>query len=84
VKSYLFKVVIENDQFESGQPAFHAHCPALPGCRTWGHTKDEALVKIQEAIELYLEDLKESGEPIPVDPEHGATEVPSPAVLVNV
>ena len=84
MKSYLFNVVVENDHFENGQKAYHAYCPALPGCRTWGHTRDEALVNIREAIELYVEDLVEAGEPIPIDPSHGSMEVPSPAVLVNV
>ena len=32
-----------------------AHCPALKGCVTQGHTEEEALQNIKEAIELYLE-----------------------------
>ncbi|MEI6127175.1 MAG: type II toxin-antitoxin system HicB family antitoxin [Pseudomonadota bacterium] len=32
-----------------------AHCPALRGCVTQGHTEEEALKNIKEAIELYLE-----------------------------
>lgn len=34
--------------------------PALPGCISQGETFEEALAKIKEAAELYLEDLKES------------------------
>ena len=41
--------------------------PALPGCNTQGNTIEEALANAREAIELYLEDLRESGEPIPDD-----------------
>jgi predicted RNase H-like HicB family nuclease len=44
-----------------------AEVPALPGCVTWGNTKDEALERIREAIELYLEVVSEEGKPIPVD-----------------
>ena len=44
-----------------------AEVPALPGCATWGNTKDEALERIREAIELYLEVMSEEGKPIPVD-----------------
>src|SRR5207247_2981281 len=44
------------------------------GCHTWGHTYLEALANIREAIELYVEDLLEAGEAIPVDPEPGAGE----------
>lgn len=39
--------------------------PALPGCNTEGDTLEEALANAKEAIELYLEVLKERGEPIP-------------------
>ena len=45
-----FKVIVEPDS-----DGFHAKVPALPGCGTWGHTVEEALVNIREAIELYLE-----------------------------
>jgi predicted RNase H-like HicB family nuclease len=84
VKSYVFKVVVEEDQFEDGRNAYHVYCPTLKGCHTWGHTKEEALANIREAVELYIEDLIEAGEPIPVDPEKGAIEWPSPSVVVNV
>jgi len=30
-------------------------CPVLPGCVSQGKTREEALVNIREAIELYLE-----------------------------
>jgi predicted RNase H-like HicB family nuclease len=39
--------------------------PALPGCASQGDTRAEALKNIEEAIELYLEDVREAGEPIP-------------------
>jgi len=84
VKSYVFTVVVEPDVTEGGQKAYHAHCPALKGCHSWGHTYDEALANVREAVELYLEDLRESGEPIPVDPARGAVEWPTPAVAVNL
>ena len=41
--------------------------PALLGCNTQGDRLEEALANAREAIELYLEDLRESGEPIPRD-----------------
>lgn len=46
-----FDVVIEQD--ETG--AFIADVPVLPGCHTFGATKEEALANIKEAIALYLE-----------------------------
>ncbi len=41
--------------------------PALPGCVSQGDTKDEAIENIREAIELYLEDCRETGDPIPTE-----------------
>ena len=84
MKSYVFSIVIEDDKFEDGRAAFHAYCPALKGCHTWGHTREEALTNVREAIELYIEDLRAAGEPIPVDPERGAVEMPTPTVAVNL
>ena len=46
-----FKVVIEKG--EDGY--FIAHCPTLRSCWSQGKTKEDALLNIQEAIELYLE-----------------------------
>jgi predicted RNase H-like HicB family nuclease len=83
MKSYIFPVVVEPDEFEDGRKAFHAFCPALKGCQSWGYTHAEALSNIREAIELYVEDLRESGESIPVDAAYGAVEWPTPAVAVN-
>ncbi|MBI2910975.1 MAG: type II toxin-antitoxin system HicB family antitoxin [Chloroflexi bacterium] len=84
MKSYIFEVMVEDDQFEDGRPAYHASCPALKGCHTWGHTREEALANIREAIDLYVEDLLESGEPIPVDEAKGVTERNTPTVAVNL
>lgn len=41
--------------------------PSLPGCVTYGDTVDEAIAMVKEAIELYLESLREHGEDIPTD-----------------
>uniref|UniRef100_A0A7V6CE02 Type II toxin-antitoxin system HicB family antitoxin n=1 Tax=Thermodesulfobacterium geofontis TaxID=1295609 RepID=A0A7V6CE02_9BACT len=43
--------------------------PSLPGCITYGETVDEAIKMAKEAIELYLETLKDLGEEIPTDDE---------------
>jgi predicted RNase H-like HicB family nuclease len=84
VKTYVFKIVVEQDQFEDGRPAWHAWCPALKGCHTWGHSYEEALANVREAAELFVQDLIESGEKIPVDSEQGTVELPNPAIAVNV
>jgi len=33
---------------------FSVHCPALKGCHFQGNSKEEALLNIREAIDLYL------------------------------
>ena len=43
--------------------------PSLPGCVTYGDTIDEGITKAKEAIELYLESLREHGENIPTEEE---------------
>lgn len=42
-----------------------AECPSLPGCISQGETKEEAVLNIREAIDLYIEVLEEDGNPIP-------------------
>ena len=56
-----FKVLIEPD--ETG--GYVVSCPSLSGCFSQGDTIEEALENIKEAIELFLEDMKEHGELIP-------------------
>ena len=41
--------------------------PALPGCVSQGEDRAEALNNIREAIELYLEDCRDAGDPIPTE-----------------
>jgi predicted RNase H-like HicB family nuclease len=50
-----------------------ATVPAPPGCVSQGDTRAEVLKNIEEAIEFYLEDVRDAGEPIPVeaDGEYG-------------
>lgn len=41
---------------------FVAECPALPGCVSQGHTRDEAIKNIREAISGYLRSLVKHSE----------------------
>lgn len=82
MKSYVFKVVVEEDEFEDGRPAWSAHCPDLPGALTWAYTREEALEKIKETIQLVIEVLIEEGKEIP--PEAILAETESPAVVVTL
>lgn len=60
---YRFTVVFERDEDD----AVIATCPALPGCSSYGRTQDEAVANIKEAMALAIDDLRERGEPIPID-----------------
>lgn len=37
----------------------------MPGCITYGRTKEEALERAKEAIEGFIEGLQKVGEPVP-------------------
>jgi predicted RNase H-like HicB family nuclease len=58
-----YTVVLEQES----DGGYVASVPALPGCVSQGNNRDEALTNIREAIELYIEDCREAGDPIPVD-----------------
>jgi predicted RNase H-like HicB family nuclease len=49
-------VMIESDD------GFAVSCPALPGCHSQGHTREEALANIREAIQLWLEVAEEDSQ----------------------
>lgn len=42
-----------------------AECPSLPGCISQGRSKEEAIVNIKEAIQIYVAALEEDGLPVP-------------------
>ena len=66
VQSLIFRVAIRRGpRFQNDNLAYHAFCPALKGCHTWGHSPEETLANIREAVELYVEDLTNAGDPIP-------------------
>ena len=46
---------------EKGETSFGAYVPDLPGCIAAAETEEEVKKLIQEAIELHLEDLRDSG-----------------------
>ncbi|MBK6962570.1 MAG: type II toxin-antitoxin system HicB family antitoxin [Bacteroidales bacterium] len=60
---YTYKIHLHQEE-EGG---FTVTVPALPGCITYGTDLNEAKSMAREAIELYIEELKERGEPIPDD-----------------
>ena len=63
---HTYTVVLE---WDAEAAAYSAVVPALPGCATLGATRAEALANAREAIELYLEELRDRGERAPADIE---------------
>lgn len=49
------RVVLE----PSEDGGYTAYVPSLPGCITEGDSKEEALLNLREAIELYLEPVED-------------------------
>lgn len=41
--------------------------PSLPGCVSQGATREEALRNIREAIDLWIETMRQKGSPIPTE-----------------
>lgn len=68
-----FTVVVTEDLEDGG---FNAVVPALPGCRTFGETKQEAYKNSLEAIDAYLESLAHEGDPIPHEVGSRIVEIP--------
>ena len=60
-KSYVF--LAEVLQEEDGR--WSAGVPSLPGCATWGFTKEEALRNLRDAVEAYIRDVHNAGGEIP-------------------
>ncbi|MFN4218496.1 MAG: type II toxin-antitoxin system HicB family antitoxin [Candidatus Bipolaricaulia bacterium] len=78
-QSYIFRVVIEPDE-----DVYHAYCPALKGCHSWGHTYEEALKNIQEAVQCHVGALLQAGDPIPTEPSSDVEVKPVLAVAVHI
>jgi predicted RNase H-like HicB family nuclease len=51
--------------FEWAGSNYSAYAPDLPGCISTGKTIEETEINIREAIELYIDTLKEDNQPIP-------------------
>lgn len=77
VKTYIFKVDLE----EEDDGRWSAWVEALPGCATWGYSREEALEALHDAAQAYIEVLLEKGQSIPLE---GVEILDEPAVTVTV
>lgn len=51
--------------YERGAESWGAYAPDVPGCAAVGATREEAETLFKEALELHLEDLRATGQPLP-------------------
>ena len=61
-----YTVILEPNYREKG---YTVRVPALPGCISYGRTKEEALARAREAIEGFVEGLRKAGERVPEEVE---------------
>jgi predicted RNase H-like HicB family nuclease len=47
-----FRVVVE-----SQRNTFHAYCPNLQGCHSWGATVEEAMQYMEDALQFYVDNV---------------------------
>jgi predicted RNase H-like HicB family nuclease len=66
MKAYEYAVILHPDP----HGGFAVSVPAFPEIATQGETVEEAIAMAKDAIQLYLDFLKERGEPIPAEKAH--------------
>jgi predicted RNase H-like HicB family nuclease len=71
MKKYL--IVIER----TGN-GYSSYSPDLPGCASTGKSRDEAEKNMREAIEFYVDGLRQEGYPVP-EPQTTSSYVELPA-----
>lgn len=72
MNTFTYRILLN----EEPEGSFTVSVPAFPGCITYGDNLHQAMKMAREAIEGYIELLKEQGKPIPDDsktPEYSLT-----------
>ena len=50
---------------EEGETSWGAHVPDLPGCVAVGQSRKEVIVLITQAVDMHIDGLRGSSQPIP-------------------
>ncbi len=69
-----YAVVIEGEE-----GSYSAYSPDLPGCAATGHTLDQVVQEMREAVEFHLEGLRLYQQPVPPPSAVATTVIESPA-----
>jgi antitoxin HicB len=78
VRSYVFRAELIEE--EDGR--WSTGVPDLPGCATWGHTKEEALRNLRDAVEAYVRDVARTGADVPSSAPRKVADEPLIAVTI--
>ncbi len=65
MRGKVYTIILQPETDPDFAGYYNASVPALPGCFSYGTTREKALGNVKVAIELYLEDLEAAGERIP-------------------
>jgi predicted RNase H-like HicB family nuclease len=79
MKTFVLKVTLKEE--EDGR--WSASIPALPGCSSWGYTKQEALDNVKDAAGIYIEDMIDAGQDIPISSDKIEV-IDEPAIAVSL
>ncbi len=61
MKTFVLRVDLKEE--EDGR--WSVSIPTLPGCSSWGYSRQDALINIKDASEIYIEDMVDAGEGLP-------------------
>ena len=64
IKQSKCLMVIEPGEGEGGA-YYNAYFPDLPGCATAGRTLEQLRANARQAVDLYIQALRDTGQPIP-------------------
>ena len=59
---------------EKGPSSYGAYAPDLPGCIAAAESKEEVSKLIAEAVEIYVEEMRKDGLPLPIPQSSGVAE----------
>jgi predicted RNase H-like HicB family nuclease len=79
MKTFVLRVDLKEE--EDGR--WSASIPTLPGCSSWGYSRQDALVNIKDAAEIYIEDMVDAGEGLPTSSDKIEV-INEPAIAVSL
>lgn len=79
MKTFVLRVDLKEE--EDGR--WSSSIPALPGCSSWGYSRQDALINIKDAAEIYIEDMVDAGEGLPA-PSDKIEVIDEPAIAVSL